>query len=128
MSGFASLAVAAFVRPLYRHCVAQFPLACSACDRTYVSFLEYLLETDLVGIQRFDAIGGQSAAARLLKLSNCRCGSTLALSFDRRDESYSALLAAVRVDWRATGYGPDQILAALANAIRDHGMADPRSD
>lgn len=71
------------IRIIRTHCESQFPRRCSRCGRCYDSYAQYLRETTPVGAPvSFDAEASDWRPEEPLggfALSNCPCGTTLAL-------------------------------------------------
>ena len=77
---------AAVVQALFHHYGSLFPRNCTKCNRHFASLQEYILATERLGsVQSFDIQMGNwrpSEPIGSLALSNCSCGTTLALSTD----------------------------------------------
>lgn len=125
MSAFKDWRVARFVEPLYQHCISQFPLRCSGCGVDYMSFFEFTKLTERVGLQYTPLGSLEGDPVGLLFLSNCPCGSTLALGCHERGETYRMLLTAVEEDASTLGLAVGEVLDQLSEAVRDRGAGSP---
>lgn len=113
-----SLRVLQFASELADRCRAQFPRHCSACDRRFASFEQYLIETTPVGVPvEYDSAPDDPFG--IVEFANCTCGTTLSVRWEGPpSEQRVALRRAIVEDAKHTGGGPTAVLTLLRAAIR----------
>lgn len=112
-----------------RHFESLFPRTCTNCGRRFATLGEYILTTKRIGkAMSYDAELGDWGTARPLgsvALSNCSCGTTLALTTDGMELTQrQALLAWVRNETQRGGISSSDVLERLRNDLRNQVLSE----
>ena len=113
-----------------KHAERLFPKVCPSCHRSYASVREFLLATERVGpIMSYDAELGNwdpSQPIGTLALSNCACGSTLALSAEGLPlPELKTFLNWIRLETLQRGLTQQELLSQLRDKIDKQILAEP---
>ena len=117
------------IRINYEHYAGLFPRTCASCGRTFASLREYIQLTQRIGATiSYDAELGEWKTTKPLgaaALSNCPCGSTLALTTEGLPlETIQAMLEWIRVETAKRRQTPEQLLDYIRNEVRKRALAD----
>jgi hypothetical protein len=117
------------IRINYEHYSSLFPRTCSGCRRTFASLREYITVTQRIGATiSYDAELGDWKTTKPLgaaALSNCPCGSTLALTTEGLPlDIIQAMLEWIRVETERRGQNVEQLLDYVRNEVRKRALAD----
>jgi hypothetical protein len=112
-----------------QHFESLFPKTCSSCGRRFATLREYIVSTTRVGpAKSYDAeLGDWKPAEPIgsLALSNCPCGSTLALSTEGMAlPQRLALLSWVKIETQRRGVSSSQLLERMRDEIRRQVLSD----
>ncbi|MCC6874114.1 MAG: hypothetical protein IT378_07375 [Sandaracinaceae bacterium] len=112
-----SLRVIQFATALADRCREQFPRHCSACDRRFASFEQYLLETTPVGVPvEYDPAPDDPFG--IVEFANCPCGTTLSVLWEGPPSEQRVALRRAIVEDAAQAGGRTVVLSRLRLAIR----------
>lgn len=118
------------LRIMREHLEGLFPKVCQNCHRRYATFREYLLKTDRVGPAiPYDAeLGNWRPLTPIgtVTLSNCACGSSMALS-SRGMPLFQlwSLLDWARIETQKRKLTPRELLNYLRDELREQVLAVP---
>ena len=110
------------IQAMREHLESQFPKTCPNCQRLFTNFREYLQLTTHQGLPiPYDAQGGNWQPLKpvgTVTLSNCPCGSTLALtSHGMPLPRLWRLLNWARIETQRRGMSPQALLTYLRDQI-----------
>jgi len=111
------------------HLEGQFPKVCPNCKTRFTTLREYLLITTHLGpAMAYDADMGDWKPRNpvgTVAYSNCRCGSTLALTSNGMPlRQLWALLNWARIETRKRGMTPQELLNYLREEISTQVLAE----
>ena len=114
---------------LREHVEGQFPKVCPTCRRIYASLEDYLHHTERLGpIMSYDAeLGNWNPVRQIgtMALSNCACGSTLALTSEGLPlDEFKGFLDWIRVETLRQGLSQGELLGRLRDEIRMQILAE----
>jgi hypothetical protein len=117
------------VKTLREHFEGLFPKVCPNCKRCYTTLREYILITKRLGqSMSYDAELGNwhtSQPIGSVAMSNCPCGSTLALGTEGMPLPLRLLMLNwVRIETQRRGLGPQELLDYLRDKIRKQVLAE----
>ena len=117
------------IRINYEHYSGLFPRTCASCGRTFATLREYIEVTQRIGATiSYDAELGEWQTTTPLgaaALSNCPCGSTLALTTEGLPlDIIQAMLEWIRVETTKRGLTQQQLLDYVRNEVRKRALAD----
>lgn len=117
------------IRINYEHYSSLFPRTCSGCGRAFASLREYITVTQRIGATiSYDAELGDWKTTKPLgaaALSNCTCGSTLALTTEGIPlDIIQAMLEWIRVETEKRGQTVEELLDYVRNEVRKRALAD----
>jgi hypothetical protein len=118
------------IHAMREHLEGLFPRKCSNCQRTFANLREYLQVTTHQGPPMpYDPEAGNWRPMNplgLVTLSNCPCGSTLALSSEGMPLlQLWRLLHWARMETQRRGIGPQALLLYLREEICKQVLAEP---
>ncbi len=118
---------------LREHVEGQFPKVCPNCQWTYASLQEFLLTTQRVGpIMSYDAeLGNWNPVRQIgtMALSNCACGSTLALTSEGLPlAEFKGFLDWIRTETLRQGLSQGVLLGRLRDEMRRQILAEMAKD
>jgi len=121
------------INAMREHLEGRFPKTCPNCQRTFATLREYLQVTTHQGLPiPYDAMAGDWQPFKpigTVTLSNCPCGSTLALSSNGMPlPQLWRLLNWARTETRRRGMTPQELLTYLREEICKHVLAEPGPD
>lgn len=108
-------ALAAFIDPVIRSCMEQFPRKCSNCGKQFDTFRDFISGTRPVGAPQCSPL--EEDPFGLLTYVNCECGSTVLLSCADL-EAHEILKRVLDEESRRTGLDKKELLLALRAAVR----------
>jgi len=114
------------------HVHGLFPRKCKNCNREFVSFKDFLLNTRPVGeVMSWDADSGDWRPKQPLGImahANCQCGSTLVISSERMSLlRLWRLMLWVRLESHRRGVAHSAVLTALRDKVVAQELAEPGS-
>jgi len=126
------------IKTIRAHLQSLFPKQCNCCNKTFATFAEFVKNTEHVGKPvSYDAEMGMFAPSNpigALGMSNCSCGSTLALSSQGLHlTTHWQLLRWGQQETTKRGCSISDILVDLRHKIDEHELggtpkAKPSSD
>ena len=107
-----------------------FPKVCPNCNRCFATLREYLLTTTRIGPAKSYAAEISDSKAQQpigsMVLTNCPCGSTLALTTEKMELSLRLeLLNWLKTETQQRGVKPSELLEYLRDEFRKRVLGDP---
>jgi len=116
------------IRLILRHLEAQFPKVCGTCERRFSKLRDFIVATAPVGDLVCYTLDGMTNGADdplgAVALSNCRCGSTLALTSNGMPPAdFQALFRWVRRESEFRGMPVEAFLQYVRRQTRQKALA-----